>query len=87
MFCDAPYYTRNKKFISESVKEPTDFIQLDHSKIDAELTKQGLAHVAFWNVWRLTPSVYFDQETEEWFIKYDYRVFEAENTLHTKPSK
>src|SRR5258708_11165664 len=54
----APYFTRNKEWIAENVKTPTDYIQLDHERVRVDLMELGIATEEFFNVWRLTPSVY-----------------------------
>jgi hypothetical protein len=67
----APYYARNKKYVDESVKTPFDYIVLDHSQVDADLTKEGIDHTAFWNIWRLTPRVYRHKDKDEWLVKHE----------------
>jgi hypothetical protein len=74
--CSAPYYTRNPEYISQSVKEPFDYIVLDHAHIDAELLKDGLDPVHFWNIWRLTPEVYKNRDGE-WLTKRDIVKFQS----------
>ena len=54
----APYYARDKDYIRKNVKDHFDYVVLDHSQIDRDLTKEGTDHTSFWNVWRLTPKVY-----------------------------
>lgn len=77
-FCKAPAFARNSDYIDKNVKEPTDFIVFDHSRVDADLSKGGLSHTTFWNVWRLTPAIFLKAEPDEWIVKHDARVFEAE---------
>jgi len=72
MFTDAPFYTRNKEYIKENVKEPVDYICIDHDKLDKELLTAGISHVDYWNIWRLTPKVYYDNIEKEWVIQEDY---------------
>jgi hypothetical protein len=88
-WCKAPAFARNADYIQKNVKEPTDFIVLDHSKIDADLSSLGLSHTTFWNVWRLTPAVFLKTEPDQWVVKHDWRVFaedgirqRAEYALH-----
>jgi len=88
-FCSAPIHAQNGDYIEKNVKEPTDFIVLDHSKIDAELSNAGLSHTTFWNVWRLTPEIFLPKDSTEWVVKHDCRVFDedgirerAEYALH-----
>ena len=77
-FCSAPTYAQTADYIEKNVKEPTDFIVLDHSAIDADLSKSGLSHTTFWNVWRLTPAVFLFKDSSRWVIKHDARVFDDE---------
>jgi hypothetical protein len=88
-WCKAPVFAQNSDYIEKNVKDPTDFIVLDHSKIDADLSSRGLSHTTFWNVWRLTPAVFLKAEPDQWIVKHDWRVFaedgireRAEYTLH-----
>lgn len=68
---DAPFYARNPTYIAENVNDPTDFIVLDHSRVDHDLLKEGVDTTAFWNVWRLTPEVYQTKE-KTWIVKHDF---------------
>jgi len=70
-FSDAPYYARNKEYIEKNVRDPTDFIVLDHSTMDQELLKKGVDTTAFWNIWRLTPEIYRTPD-KEWIVKNDF---------------
>src|SRR5690606_15205647 len=72
----APYYAKDPAYIQESVKEPTDYIVLDHSRVDQDLLKKGVDTTAFWNVWRLTPEVY-RTEQKEWIVKHDFGKLDA----------
>jgi hypothetical protein len=67
----APYYARNPQYVEKNVATPFDYIVLDHSQLDADLTKEGIDHTAFWNVWRLTPEVYRHNEQDEWAVKHE----------------
>ncbi len=69
---EAPFYTRNKEYIEENVKEPVDYICLDFDKLDKELLMAGISPVDYWNIWRLTPRVYFDNVENEWVIQEDF---------------
>ncbi len=68
----APFYARNKEYIEKNVKEPTDYIVRDHSRIDQELLKQRVDTTDFWNIWRLTPEVYRTRKEGNWIIKHDF---------------
>lgn len=67
----APYYAKDPAYIQVNVKDPTDYIVRDHSRIDQDLLKQGVDTTAFWNVWRLTPEVYRTEE-KDWIVKHDF---------------
>lgn len=75
-FSYAPYYARNPQYIQQSVKDPTDYIVRDHSRIDQELLTQGVDTTAFWNIWRLTPEVY-RTEDKQWVVKRDFGKLDA----------
>jgi len=77
-FSDAPFLARNKEYIAENVRDPTDFVVYDHKALDQELLKNGVDNTAFWNVWRLTPEVYRAKEGKAWIIKHEYGKFEEE---------
>ncbi len=70
-WCRAPYYAQTKTYIEEHVCDPTEFIVLDHSRIDQELLTNGVDPVTFWNVRRLTPAV-FKQEGGVWIVKHEF---------------
>jgi hypothetical protein len=46
----APYYARSKDYIAKNVKEPTDYVVLDHASVDQELLTKGVDPTDFWNV-------------------------------------
>lgn len=73
-----PFYARDKKYLEEKVKQPTDFIIYDHNSIELELMKCGVDSVAYWNVWRLTPEVYRKDSSSPWIIKNDFRKFDSD---------
>lgn len=65
-----PFYARNREYLSKNIREPTDYIVLDYSKIDSELVKDGLDSHQFWNIWRLTPRVYLTGN-DRWIVRYE----------------
>lgn len=71
---EAPPYARSKQYIQQSVRSPFDYIVLDISKIDNNLLKDRIDPVVFWNIWRLTPSVY-RREEGDWLVKNDLDKF------------
>lgn len=74
----APYYARDKKYIEENVKEPTDYIVFDHNTLEMDLMKKGIGSTSFWNVWRLTPAVYRHGSQGDWIIKHELNKLEEE---------
>ena len=74
----APYFARNKKYIEENVKDPTDYIVYDHDNLDMDLLRSGMSRLDFWNVWRLTPHMYRKDRESEWIIKHEFRKFDEE---------
>ena len=75
-FTYAPYYARDPHYIQENVKDPTDYIVRDHSRIDQDLLTDGVDTTAFWNVWRLTPEVYRLKD-KQWVVKHDFGKLDA----------
>ena len=67
----APYFARNMEFIQKNVRDPTDFIVLDHGDLDQKLLKDGVDPTAYWNLWRLTPAVYRTPD-KTWVVKHDF---------------
>lgn len=65
----APKYAKNKQYIKEKVRQPTDFIVIDYNEMWRELLNNGIDLVSFSNVRMLTPEVYFFGKEEEWAIK------------------
>ena len=73
-----PHYARDKKFLEENVKEPTDFVIYDHNAIEMELMKTGVDSIAYWNVWRLTPEVYRESKDTPWIVKNDFGKLDSD---------
>jgi hypothetical protein len=71
-----PYFARNQEYINKNIKEPTDYIVYDHAGFDMDLLKKGIDQVTYWNVWRLTPSVYREGRKAEWIVKNDFQKLE-----------
>jgi len=67
----APYYARSVKYVAENVRDPTDYIVLDHAAVDRDLLISGVDPTDFWNVWRLTPEV-FRSKAGKWYLKRDF---------------
>ena len=53
----------------ENVKDPFDYIVLNHDELDKELLTQGIDTAAFWNIWRGTPTVFRYEGTTQWLVK------------------
>lgn len=68
---DAPFYTRNKDWIDKNVRDPFDYIQLDLNKLKMDLMEWGVSTQDFWNLWRLTPSVFRFADSNTWAVKQD----------------
>jgi hypothetical protein len=69
--CSAPLYAKSAEYIAKRVTNPFDYIVIDHAHLDIELAKLGIEHGAWWNIWRLTPSVYRHQTEDDWLIKHE----------------
>ena len=79
---NAPYWTRNKQWISENVKQPTDYIQIDHERMRLDAMEWGISTTALENLRRLTPSVFREDPDSEWCIKYDLAFPPNEATIN-----
>lgn len=73
-----PYYARDKKYLEEMVKEPTDYVIYDHNNFEMELMKSGVDPVAYWNVWRLTPAVYRHGKDSPWVVKNEFQKLDSD---------
>jgi cold shock CspA family protein len=76
-FSQAPYYARNADYIAKSVRSPTDYICIDHDDLDRELSRHGVDHTSYWNLWRLLPAVFRNDE-KEWFVEHDFQKLDAD---------
>lgn len=70
----APYWCSNKEWIDKNVKDPFDYIQIDHERMRIDLLEWGFSTQDFWNLWRLTPSVFRESKEAPWFIKGDVQL-------------
>jgi hypothetical protein len=73
-FSCSPYYMKNPQWIEENVKDPFEFLQVDHDRLDKELLKVGIAPDSYWNIWRGTPAVYIYSGTTNWLVKRDLDI-------------
>ncbi len=69
----APKYAKNKQYIKEKVKQPTDFIVIDYNEMWRDLLNNGIDLIAFSNVLLLTPELYLFEEEKDWAIKEDVK--------------
>lgn len=67
----APYWTRNRKWIDEKVKEPLDYVQIDHQQLRLDAMEWGVNTAELENLRRLTPAVFRGEKDGSWHIKYD----------------
>jgi hypothetical protein len=74
---NAPYYSQNPEYIEKNVKSPTDYIVLDHGRVDADLLKKGVRPEEFWNIWRLTPEI-IRNEDSSWTFREDFDKLDSE---------
>lgn len=74
-----PYYARNKEYLDNNVKSPTDYVIYDHNSIEMELMKSGIDSLSYWNVYRLTPEVYRSGVNEPWIIKREFRILDGDD--------
>ena len=64
----SPHFTRNRQWIQQNVRKPTDYIQLDFATVRVEMLELGIDPEEFFNVWRLTPPVY-KIAAEQWGVE------------------
>lgn len=76
-YSHAPFYALSKEYIEKNVKDPTDYIVYDKSSLDQKLLKYAVDNTSFWNLYRLTPEV-FKNEDNQWIIKQDFDKLEGE---------
>ena len=67
----APYWTRNKKWIADNVKVPTDYVQIDRDNWRLQAMEYGIHTVEFDTVRRLTPAVFRKDYKAGWSVTYD----------------
>lgn len=67
----APAHTRNGKWIAANVKEPTDFVQIDHNQLRADGVEWGVNTNELINLRWLTPSVFRASSDSPWCVSHD----------------
>lgn len=80
----APFYARSKQYIENNVRDPTDYIVLDHSRVDQDLLTQRVETTDFWNIWRLAPQVYKFKDGD-WVVKHDLDKLDADTIADKAP--
>ncbi len=68
----AHYWTKNKQWVSENVKKPSDYVQINHEQLKIDCMEWGLSTIEIENLRRLTPEV-VQTEGEAWHIDYDFQ--------------
>ena len=79
----APWYTKNKEWIEENVNDPFDYIQIDHDRLRIDLLEWGVSTQDFWNIWRLTPKVFYDKDSRSWEVNLDLEHYRGAATGQT----
>ncbi len=67
----APYWTRNKDWIMKNVKNPIDYVQIDHERLRLDAMEWGVNTVELKNLRHLTPNVFRSDKEGSWHIGYD----------------
>lgn len=76
--CQAPAYAKTNRYVRDNVRNPFNYVVLDHSVLDAELLKDGIDTRLFWNIWRLTPEVW-RRPSGDWIVKQDIDILHSNN--------
>lgn len=71
---NAPYYTRNPKWIKENVKTPIEYIQIDHERLRVDCLERGVNTAELGNVRRLTPDVFRSDKEHPWQVQIENRT-------------
>lgn len=72
-FSKVPQFARSRDWIEKNVKIPTDYIVIDHQRVEMTLMKAGVTPMLYWNVCRLTPDVYKSFGENDWVVKNEFR--------------
>ena len=67
----SPYWTRNKEWITENVRDPLDYIQIDHDQWRLDAAEWGVSTAELQNIRNLTPAVFRGDGRSDWSVKYD----------------
>jgi hypothetical protein len=68
-YIEAPEKVKSKDYIDRNVSDPTDYIVLDHMKLELELLTYRINTADFYNVIEHTPKVYFFEKEKRWAVK------------------
>lgn len=74
----APAWKRNRRWIAENVKRPTEYIQVDYEHMRLQAMEWGVHTAELHNVRRLTPAVFRTEKDAGWSLSYPAE-FEANN--------
>lgn len=77
----APYWTRNRTWISDNVKKPTDYVQVDPERLRLDAIEWGVRTADIENLRRLTPAVFRAELKSGWCIDYELSLPPNEGTL------
>lgn len=77
----APYWTRNREWIEKNVRNPIDYVQIDHERLRLDGMEWGVNTAELENLRRLTPEVFRSEKGSPWHIKYDMAFPANEATL------
>lgn len=77
-FLRAPIYARTEEYMESHVNDPLDYLVIDKSDLDIELTKCGINHRDFDNLIRMTPAVY-RTITNEWVVREEFDAPDKEH--------
>lgn len=75
---NAPSWTKNKKWIDENVKVPTDYIRIDYQHFRLQALELGIHTVELENLRHMTPDVFRIDNRSGWSVRYAAE-FEANN--------
>lgn len=77
----APAYAKSPEWIKENVKEPTNYVVIDHEKLRTDALEWGFNVNELSNLRRLTPSVFRSATDSKWFVAFDLGFPEHHATL------
>ncbi|KXO09746.1 hypothetical protein [Marinobacter excellens] len=66
----AHYWKKNSEWISENVKSPSNYLQVNHEQLKTDCIEWGLNTVDVENFRRLTPTV-VETEKDSWHVEYE----------------